>query len=292
MKKAIIILAVFLVLSLLYPAYSYAHGSGFPPFFKIDDKIADPYFLQSVGVFSSDLTIPQDTAGKNFLQGEQLNFEIDESRIGTVYTPDVMDKIKYKWDFGDSDHADGVKNSHVYKKNGSYILTITADYHDPNTPDQLIESLLINIVPDKNYQLPKSAIKVNGKSSNEKNYNILDFDLVNSLSFDGSGSYSKSSQLVKYSWDFGDDKTGNGISSNHEYELPQAFATVVLRVYDQNGFFADSYVNIRNSGKNDPNAQSENSKINPRIIVIGIVAVLILIALVLMIKFRSGKEKN
>lgn len=254
MKRISIIFIVFLIaaLSIITQRPIFAHGSGFPPFFKIDGELANPYFLQNVGVYSSILNIPQDDAGKNYLPDESIDFEIDKTKLETVFTPDVMDKLKFAWNFGDGTKGDGEKNSHSYKKPGSYILEITADYGDPNTQPLLIESALIQIVPDKNYKLPHAVIVINGKQGEKKNYNILDFDLNDSLTFDGRSSKSDSSKITSYSWDFGDDIKGEGSSVSHRYQLPQAFATAILRVKDNKGFFSDSYVNIRNSGKNEP----------------------------------------
>lgn len=280
MKNIRITFILFVVLSLVMPKIVNAHGSGFPPFFKIDGKIAQPYFLQNAGAFSTVLNIPQDVAGKNYLVGEEISFEIDKSKLATVYPPDTLDSITYKWDFGDAEHAGGLKQAHKYKKMGSYILTITADYQDSDLQPQIIESALINILPDKNYQLPKAVLKANKRVGTNKNYNILDFDLVNDIEFEGHESFSSSSNINKNEWDFGDDKTATGSNVVHRYELPQAFATVILRVHDTNGFFTDAYVNIRNNGKNDPDAQSNGIKINTRSYLIGGIVFLILIIVI------------
>lgn len=276
MKKLQFIFAVFSLLFIIIPKEVFAHGSGLPPFFKIEEKVAGTYPLQNVGVFSSSLNIPQDIAHKNFLIGEKINFEIDEEALSIVYPPEILKKIKYKWDFGDGAKASGLKNKHVYKKTDSYILSINADYEDPNTPDQVIESVLINVIPNKDYILPNPVIKVNNERSNKKDYNILDLDFNNSLSFDASGSKAGSSKIVKYVWDFGDEKSAEGINVSHEYELPQAFATVVLRTYDENGLFSDTFVNLRNSGSNEPKSRSKNIFSNNKIVVL--VSVLILLA--------------
>ena len=258
MKKLLIL---FLSLSIFFPQAVVGHGSGFPPFFKINSKIADPYFLQNVGAFSTNINIPQDSAQRNFLIGEKINFEIAEESLATLYPPEIMDKIKYRWDYGDKHYTSGVKNSYAYKQNGSHILTITADFNDVDNPPQVIETALINVVPDNNYQLPKAVIKINNKKGNAKSYNILEFDLNNSLKFDSTESYSGSSKIVKYTWDFGDDQASSNKIANHQYQLPQSFATVVLRVTDENGFFADSYVNVKNIGENDPNNPQDFQKI-------------------------------
>jgi len=247
------VIAVLLFLSLLFPKPTLAHGSGFLPFFKIDGEIANSYFLQNVGVFSSSLNIPQDVANKRYFVGEAVDFEIDLPQLETVFTPEVMDKLEFAWDFGDGQKGQGTKNTHIYNNPGSHILTITADYGDPDTQPLLIESALITVVPDRNYQLPQPVLMVNGKQGAKKDYNILEFDLAKPLTFSAQNSKSTSSKITSYSWDFGDDASAKGSIIEHQYKLPQAFATVVLRVSDNKGFFADTYINVRNSGKNEPN---------------------------------------
>jgi len=258
MKKYILL---FIFIFLLFPSPIFSHGSGYPPFFKIDGKLIDPYFLQNVGVFSSTLNIPQDVANKIYIPNEPINFEIDMKPLESVFATEVMDKLQFIWDFGDGTRGEGIKNSHAYKKAGSYIVSISVDYGDPAIEPPVIETALVQVVPHRGYQLSKPVVKINDKKGTKENYSILDFDLKNALNFDASESKSSSSQIVSYEWDFGDDKSAKGKSVKHQYELPQAFATVVLRIIDKNGLFTDSYVNVRNTGKNEPSSELDLGKI-------------------------------
>ncbi len=247
-----IFLTLLLIFCTLFPQKTFAHGAGFPPFFKIDGKIAEPYFMQNVGIFSTSLNIPQDEAHKKYRVGDRINFEIDKKQLEVVFPPEVIDSMKFEWDFGDGRKGSGIKNTHKYEKIGSYILSIYMDTNEPDTESTLIESALIHVVPADSYSLPKPFIKVNGKDVSQLEFSILDIDLNNSLTFEASGSKS-SAEIVSYIWDFGDEQTSGKKIAKHQYQLPQAFATVVLRATDENGFFTDSYINVRNSGKNDPN---------------------------------------
>lgn len=264
------------LVGLLSPQATYAHGSGFPPFFKVDGKIANSYFLQNVGVFSSSLKIPQDSAEKYYLPNDPIELEIDTVPLESVFAPEVMDKLKFVWDFGDGSRGTGVKNTHIYNKPGSYILSINADYGDPNAAPLLIESLLIQVLPDKNYSAPKPVIKINGKKGTKKDYNILEFDLKDRLDFDASESKANS-KIVSYQWDFGDENTGRGIKQSHKYQLPQAFATVILRVTDEKGLFADQFVNVRNSGNNVPPKDTSKMKIIAGTVVIFLIGLVVVI---------------
>lgn len=290
MKKVQFIFAVILLVALIIPKKMLGHGSGLPQFFKVEGKIADTYPLQNAGVLSSTLTIPQDKVSRNFLSNETVSFEIDKNILGSVYPPETLDEIKFLWDFGDGSHAEGIKNNHKFNKIGSYILSINADFQDQNTPNQLIESVLVNVLPDKNYKLPVAQININGLKGIKENYNILDFDLAQTLSIDGSDSYSKSSKIIKYTWDFGDEKSEVGQQVTHKYELPQAFATVVLRVEDENGFFSDAYVNVRNNGKNEPDKFSDNLKDSKFLYFLFIIFVLILV--IWKVRKRNNDQSN
>jgi len=52
--------------------------------------------------------------------------------------------------------------------------------------------------------------------------------------FDASGSFDEDGVIVSYLWDFGDGKTGNGVTPSHVYERPGVY-TVTLVVTDNNG---------------------------------------------------------
>lgn len=238
---------LFLLLLIILPKAIYAHGGGSLLFVKIDGEETKTYFLEEASIISQNLIIPQDIAPENYRVGEQIKFEVDVSKL------EDTKELEVYWDFGDRSKGTGTSINHTYKKAGSYILRVDIDGYGEKSPIPS-ETVLINIVPNKEYQLPKAVIKVNDKLGTKENYNILDFDLNNSLEFDGSVSKQGSASINKYSWDFGDDKSDSGKITRHQYELPQAFATVVLRVYDENGFFSDAFINIRNSGKNDPNS--------------------------------------
>jgi PKD repeat protein len=54
------------------------------------------------------------------------------------------------------------------------------------------------------------------------------------VQFDGSGSYDLDGTIEKYSWDFGDGSTGDGVSPTHTY-ANQGFYTVRLTVTDDDG---------------------------------------------------------
>jgi len=224
---------------LILPSIVSAHIPGQPAFFKVDGTYANFYNVPSTSL--SDFILPQDQAPRSYLVGERIDFEIDIVRLGVP--PDAAQKIKYTWDYGDSSKAEGRTTNHLYKKMGTYILTVHADDGQAPTP-QLLESVAINIIPDKNYKLPKAVFTVNGITSKDPLVDTLKLDLNQELTFDGSSSQG---ELTSYFWDFGDHQSANGKVQSHRVKLDSTMIFPLLRVKDKNGFFSDTYVQVNNT---------------------------------------------
>lgn len=260
------LLALILFLS---PGVIYAHGGESAPGIEINGTNIIPYSIEEAEVLSSGLDIPKDEASEMYLVNREIKFEADLTELKEE-DPDIAQTLKLNWDFGDGEKGSGENITHTYKKTGSYILKLKITKDDKTPAAE--ESVLVNIVPTKEYKLPEAVIVIDGQRGTKENYNILDIDLNNSLTFDGAQSKSASSEITKYVWDFGDDKSAVGKTVKHKYVLPQAFATVILRTYDKNGFFTDSSVNVRNSGKNEPNNPGISSfaKFAPFLVMLGV----------------------
>lgn len=63
------------------------------------------------------------------------------------------------------------------------------------------------------------------------------------VTFNASASYDSDGVVVSYMWDFGDGRTGVGITSTHSYSNEGSY-TVVLQVTDDDGFFNDAKLTI------------------------------------------------
>ena len=218
-----------------------AHLIGQPPFLKINDQYANLYPVPVSSLYNFDL--PQDLSPENYLVNTPINFELDKDKLPAP--ADIIAKTKFDWDFTDGTHGQGLKLQHKFISNGSYIVKIYADDGTTSKP-QMLESVLINILPNINYQLPRAKILINGKESKDPLTDILQIDFTNEISFDGSKSNSANS-IIEYFWDFGDQKSAKGINQTHNYpkDLSQVF--VVLRIKDKNGFIADNFAEIQNS---------------------------------------------
>ncbi len=236
----------------LFPKVAEGHLIGQPPFLKIDGQYANLYPVPLTSLNNFDL--PQDLAPESYLINQTVSFELDKSRLPAP--PEIIAKTKFDWDFNDGSHAQGLITSHQFSKIGSVIIKVYAD--DGTTPKpQLIESVLVNILPNSSYILPQAIISVNSKQSKDPLTDILQFSFKNQLNFDGSKSSSQNS-ITEYFWDFGDQKSGSGSTQTHSYpsDLSQTF--VVLRVKDKNGFLADQFVEIQNS-LNEQNSAAGSS---------------------------------
>jgi hypothetical protein len=236
------ILVIFLF---LFPLPVFAHGTGLPPFFKINGQLAGMNPLQTIAVLISGFVPAQDTA-PNYLVNEPISFEIDVHRLSTALPQEVLDKTTFHWEYGDGTTAEGLKNTHSYKRMGSYILSITADYGDATVPVQLVESVQLNILPDKKYILPQATIVVNELRSPHPLQDSLQVDLHRPIQFDASLSQSPSSDVVEYIWDFGDGHSLRGEKVTYTYTSPPFYTPVALQIKDRNGFISQTLVGLRN----------------------------------------------
>jgi hypothetical protein len=225
-----------------------AHIGGIP-FFRINDLLTLNYTVPSISVGAVE--IPQDSAPENYFVNQPIHFEID-TRILQI-PPDVARSVEMDWDFGDgSPQASGLTNTHTYAKPGSYILSIRggSTFAVGGQP-QVIESVLMNILPSEGYGLPRASFSINGKTiSDPVNDPAFSFAPGSSLTFDASASTAPSGHIAEYAWNFGDGTTGSGQRVQHTYPADQPIAAPLLRVKDSSGFIADNYAQISFSSDN------------------------------------------
>lgn len=287
MKFTIIFLGIFIWL--FFGSTVEGHLAGQPPYFMVNGRYSNLYPVPLTSLDNFEL--PQDLTPDKYLVNRMIKFELDVSKLPAP--PEIVLKTKFNWDFGDGGEGHGLAMVHTYSKIGSYIIKIYAD--DGTTPKpQLLESAFINIVPNLGYSLPQAVIKINGQTSNDPLTDILQFNLSDSLSFDGSASIDQSGKVISYLWDYGDQKSENIPKSSHKYsnDLSQIFP--VLRVKDENGFIADNFVEIQNKAllQNDvlPSKSSlpvEN--VSPKKDMSGLIK-LVLVSVIIFLTALAGKK--
>ncbi len=241
MKQLGAFLLCFFIIILFPPAAS-AHLSGQPPFFKINGIYSTLYPVASSSL--NDFILPQDLAPENYLVNQPLDFEI---KVDQLQVPsEVVKRTTFTWDFADGAKGGGLKNTHAYTKIGSYILIINSEYEENGTkyPPQLFQSVILHVLPNKNYKLPKAVIKVNGKHVGDPVMDILEFPKGTAYAFDASDSKAPSSTIASYFWDLGDTNASADKIVKHHYADKMAIVLPLLRIKDANGFIADDFVQI------------------------------------------------
>lgn len=240
-----------LFLCLLFPQSAQAHLTGQPPFFKMNGKFSDLYPIQTNSYFE-DYVLPQDIAPDPYLVNQEILFQIDTKEFSKVVPQPIIDKTTFQWDFGDGTTGTELKNTHAYKKMGSYILSIQAAYSDKGiqVPPQVIQSVLLHVLPDKNYKLPHVVIKVNGRFENKDKLNdVFDVNFTQPIHLDASETQPGTGKIVSYFWDFDDGTSSKDIQSTHSYGKGRQYAGPSLRVKDENGFMVDDFVGMKHNGK-------------------------------------------
>jgi hypothetical protein len=280
--KKFFLLGLFFIF-LIFPGNVNAHMVGQPPFFKINGEYSDLYPVPTSSI--TNFNLPQDIAKQNHLVGENLNMEMDVNQLPIL--PEVIDNTRFDWDFGDGIKANGLKNSHSYNKPGSYVLTIMAAYRTDEP--QLIQSTLINVLPDRNYQMPQAKIVANNQSSKDPLIDIIKADFKETVQFDSSSSTAKDG-VSEYLWDFGDGQTSNEPNPTHIYDQEAFQVFPVLRVKDQNGFIHDTYIQLENSNEASSKVNFFTSTSNNVWPFIGIVIVVVVGVIGLLVVRKQIKK--
>jgi LPXTG-motif cell wall-anchored protein len=240
MKK---ILSLGLALTFLFPGIAAAHSVNQPPFVYINDAATTFY---SIGYASSPaLNLPQDASPNNYVVNDEIAFRIDTSALPVF--PEDLPNITFHWDFGDGTKKDGLEVQHQYIKAAPTLLSLTTTDKRNNEPPQLLDTVLLNILPSKDYQLPQAIIEVNSQRSTDWRTDILNADFNKKVSFDGSRSIPGSSPITSYIWDLGDQQVSRDMKPTHMFNPVISTAQPVLRVIDSSGFYSDTTVQLSNS---------------------------------------------
>jgi hypothetical protein len=264
------------------------------PFVNINGKRTVP---NTILAGSSFFKIANELAPENYLVGQSLTFTVDPKLMPV--SPDQVGQAGFTWDFGDQSKGTTLSLSHRYSKTGSYIVILSAK--DPASGmDFELESVKVNIVPSKNYTLPKAVIKVNDKVITDPTKDVIKINSGQTLTLDGSKTKGK---IKTFLWDFGDgSETAKEIKVDHTFKfgtLTYSFTFFpILRVSDENGLVDDTYVQL--SGNKDQFAvnstsKTDKDKTNPRntsnlpLIILGAGVLVIIVSLVSLKRVSKNK---
>ncbi len=291
-KSIIAIVLSFLFCLVILQKDIYAHSRGIP-ILTINGKLTKVYPIESSSI-EPYLGDSSDIASENYLVKQKLDFAFDASRSAEIPIINDWNKITYTWNFGDGTKEQKTNtptSSHTYTKMGSFIMQLTADFSKAgsDSPPQVVQTTLIHILPNRDYKLPHPVIKINGQRVSNKE--TVEFDFNKRLSFDASDSRSLSSKIIQYQWDLGQGEVVKNSTTAYRYKLPQYYTTVVLRVMDENGFIVEDFVDLENSGSNEPSEFSLTDIFSNKLLIALLVQALVLgIGIVWFIQFKKKKK--
>ena len=244
-----------LLLALTFPKLSYGHMIGQPPYLKINGAFTEYYPVPTASL--PDFYLPQDIAASSYLVNEVIEFELDQAAL--PIPPEVLARSRFYWEFGDGGKAEGMKVNYSYKKPGTYFSELKVDSGSGFGPPQVLQSTAINILPNKDYKLPKAIIEVNGQQSKDPLLDLIDVNFSEKQNFNAGKSEAGSSKIVEYYWDLGDGNYEQGLDISYRYQENPYTVFPVLRIKTGDGFISDAFVQIKdettfNSGSTDMGA--------------------------------------
>lgn len=288
--KYLRIIGLIFFLFLLFTQVASAHLIGQAPFFEVNGKYSNFYSVPTTSLDTFPLA--QDAGPENYLINQPIAFKLDTTKLPVP--PEIIKISKFTWDFGDGEKGTGIENAHSYKKIGSYLLSIYVNDGTSPTP-QLLESVQLQILPSKNYVLPKAVISLDGLTKPNRSNNEYHLPMHKPVSFDASSSIAGSSKIVSYFWDVGDSTFQQTNQFTYTYPSAMRLAFVVLRVKDANGFIGDTYTAIRDDNGitlPTPTPKPQNFFSNKFIFILvgAIIVVIGIISGLLMV--RKNKQSN
>ena len=218
--KTGILFFITICLSLVVVPLAMAHPGGGPPFLKVNGVIANtnPYS-----------PLQEDNAPGKYIVGQNIEFRIDSKALGVPQ--EIVDRSKFRWSFeqGDTNYSYGISASHIYMDARTHIATL--DVLAPDTTEYMnLDTVLINVVPDKNYQLPSVDISVqvpNLTSTTKAQFHAI--------------TISPHIQISRYVWSFGDGSNDvTGESANHFYHGTDFAYLVSLKATDSKKYIVYS----------------------------------------------------
>ncbi len=127
--------------------------------------------------------------------------------------------VRYSWDFGDNATGQGKTVDHTYNQDGNYLISLTVE---DNLGAEDVKTKTIGVLPPNE---PPVADFV---------FSPLTGLFPLQVTFDASSSVDPDGQIVRYSWDFGDETSGQGNSVTHVYNSWGSFP-ITLSIEDDRG---------------------------------------------------------
>jgi len=129
------------------------------------------------------------------------------------------------------------------------------------------------------------------------NYSPASPSVGTAITFDASGSSDPDGTIVSYSWDFGDERTGTGVTVSHLYTNLGTY-TVTLTVTDSDGLSSTHSRNItvgaaggEDTGDNTDGGSTGRIRVSLPVLITGIL-IIVAIALVVTLLLLKGRGKK
>jgi len=196
------------------PVHNYAQPGEYTVKLKVQDR-SGTFCDEDTDIMKVIINFPPvANAGDHKLacSGEAIQFDASQSSDvdGSV--------VKYIWNFGDGESAEGAQVSHTYAQPGIYEASLMVEDNAQTTNSRAVSGVTVTI--------NAPPIAVAGRD--------LKGCVEETLQFDGSKSYDPDGEISTYQWDFGDGNTASGAKPTHAYRKAGTY-TVKLTVTDNSG---------------------------------------------------------
>jgi PKD repeat protein len=210
--------------------------------------------------------------------------KVVEDQIVSFEAVDLSDdrydlpNLTVSWEFGDgSDEISGLIVNHTYTRKGSFRVTMTISDGDDDT-EKTRTVIVDNVQPVANFSVETTVVEAG-----------------DSVLFDAGSSSDTPSDIpfLIFSWDFGDDSEGSGVTVNHTFDHPGIFP-VKLSVFDDDGSVSEVTMTITVTGEEDTTPQDQDDGGKIPVLVLSIIFILILgsVMIIVLVVLTIMKRKN
>lgn len=216
-----------------------AHNADQLPFLNVDRQNAKIYPVGSTSL--TTLTLPQDIGPGVYLINKLITFSLIPANL--PIQSDAIAKTTFSWDFGDGSTATGSEVSHTYTKIGSHEVYLRSSSQEEGIPAQILDVVLLNILPSSTYVLPQANITANNAQPSNPYTDILKLNLHSPIQFSSTASTAPAG-IATILWDMGDQSSASIAVAYHSYDSLLKYVLPMVRITDKNGFFSDAFVQI------------------------------------------------
>lgn len=187
--------------------YDFKKAGSYPVLLTVDDGKGLKNSKVSASVKVKINSAPVANAGTDVVvcSGEIVNFNASKSYDAQ------QDLLKYYWDFGDGNSAEGLSATNRYQQGGVYEVTLTVTDNSGLDCNNSIDKKIITVV--------ESPVAFAGE------------DLLactnSEVFFDGSLSKDSDGIVNNFAWDFGDGSSGGGAKTSHVYKNPGTYKVML-----------------------------------------------------------------